>query len=99
MKKLLLSFALISCSFIAFSQTIVKDAAGNYKMVKAAKDSSTDKPTGKTMTDLQGKEWPVYISKTGRPYALRVSKKGTSYKQYLDKKVEPIIIADNKQIN
>lgn len=89
MKKFTLSLA--AALFIALTslsaQTIVKDAQGNYKAVKAQKDSTkvADISTGNTFTDTNGNTWPVYKTKSGRVYALRTSKSGNTYKQYLDK--------------
>lgn len=71
----------------AFAQTIVKDSQGNYSAIKSSRDSSktADINTGKTFTDVKGGVWPVYQTKSGRVYALRTSKTGNTYKQYLDK--------------
>lgn len=91
MKKLIfpsivLALQLMTLGLPSQAQTIVKDAMGNYKAVRAAQDSTKteDVNTGRTFTDSKGKIWPVYKSKTGRIYALRTSKTGKSYKQYLD---------------
>lgn len=86
MKRLFLAIALLVSASVS-AQTIVKDAQGNYSAVKAAKDTAktADIATGKTFTDTKGNKWPVYQTKTGRVYALRTSKSGTQYKQYLDK--------------
>lgn len=92
MKKLLLSIALVICSLSAFSQAKYKmDAAGNYIAVKSVKDTtkSSDLNTGKTFTDSKGGVWPVYKSSTGRIYALRTSKTGNKYKQYLNNPSKP----------
>lgn len=87
MKRLFFSFALLLTSYAVSAQTIVKDATGNYTAVKAAKDTTKSKgiATGKTFTDAHGKVWPVYTNSAGRVYALRTSKNGNQYKQYLDK--------------
>lgn len=87
MKKLLLSFALITCSLAVFSQAKYKtDASGNYIAVKSVRDTtkSAGIATGKTFTDSKGNAWPVFKSSTGRIYALRTSKTGNKYKVYLD---------------
>jgi hypothetical protein len=90
MKKTIISLAsalvIALCSLSASAQTIVKDARGNYTAVKASKDSAktADIATGKTFTDTKGNIWPVYQTKSGRVYALRTSKNGINYKQYLD---------------
>lgn len=82
MKKIILFF-LIACS-TAFGQGIKKGKDGNYyadTTSKAAEKSA--KATGKFFFDSKGQKWPVYESKNGKLFALRTSKSGTQYKQYL----------------
>lgn len=65
------------------SQTVKKDANGNYYAVKMAKDSTGGTETGKTFTATDGTKFPVMMSKNGKLYVIRQSKTGTTYKQYL----------------
>lgn len=65
------------------SQTVRKDANGNYYAVKMAKDSTGGAETGKTFTATDGTKYPVMMSKNGKLYVIRQSKNGTTYKQYL----------------
>jgi hypothetical protein len=83
MKKLFF-IALCLISTVTFGQNIKVDAAGNYVAIHKAKDTTLIS-TGKTFTDSKGNVWPVYKTSAGRIYALRVSKSGNKYKQYLDK--------------
>lgn len=81
MKKALILFFFLGLYFGAKSQTIVKDSTGNYIELKRLDEP--DKLTGKTFTDTKGHVYPVYISKSGKLYIIRLSKTATKYKQYL----------------
>lgn len=89
MKRSFLFLASLLFASTITAQTIVKDSQGNYRSVKDTAKVS-DISTGKTFTDPKGNIWPVYHTKTGRVYALRVSKSGTKYKQYLDNPVKKV---------
>ena len=69
----------------AWSQTVVRDAKGNYTAVKGLKiGKEADKPTGNTYTDAKGIVYPVYVSDKGKVYVIRTSAKtGNQYRQYL----------------
>lgn len=60
---------------------VTKDAKGNY--VVAKKDSASNKSTGSTITDKDGKIHPVYITAKGKLYYMRTSKNGNVYKCYI----------------
>lgn len=90
MKQTLKTIAFVIClltmAFVvgANAQTSVKlDQAGNYVSASAGKDSVSYKATGKTFTDNKGKSYPVYVSKNGKLFVLRISKAGNEYRQYL----------------
>lgn len=83
MKKLVFSLMFLALYFGASSQTVKQDKNGNYIAVKAAKDSTSAKPTGKTYTDTKGNVYPVMISKNGKLFVIRTSKAGNTYNQYL----------------
>jgi len=97
MKRIFSILALVSClAFPASAQTILRDAQGNYQSVRAKKDTSLtpeifiDANGNRHLvyfTDPKGNKWPVYKTSTGRIYALRTSKNGKQYKQYLNKPV------------
>jgi len=86
MKKKILLLVLTACSIIAgsecFSQTAKVYEPGNYVQVKAPVDTTGTK-TGKTYTTSTGVVYPVYISKAGKLFIVRVSRNGDVYKQYL----------------
>lgn len=82
MKKLIVILGLC-LAFNANSQTVKKDPQGNYYASKEAPKGSEAKPTGKTYTDTKGNVYPVMISKNGKLFVVRTSKKGTKYNQYL----------------
>lgn len=44
-------------------------------------------PTAYTYTTNDGKKYPIYLSKNGRAYINRISKKGNEYRQYLDEEI------------
>jgi hypothetical protein len=78
MKKLLFTLTLF-VSLSGFSQTIQKDANGNYHTTKVE-----DKKTGHTYTDEKGTVYDIYTNSKGKPYIMRKSKKtGKEYKSYL----------------
>ena len=67
------------------AQTIKQDDKGNYYAVK---DTRTDSvkviETGKFFTDLNGIKYPIYESKNGKFYIMRISRNTNKpYRQYL----------------
>jgi len=79
---LLIILTAVIHSQTAKSQSMRIDSSGNYVMVHKAK--SEDKPTGKTLTLQDGQKLPIMISKNGKLYVIRTSKKtNRPYKQYL----------------
>jgi Na+-transporting methylmalonyl-CoA/oxaloacetate decarboxylase beta subunit len=78
---LLMVFALPANAQI--KSNVKTDINDNYIAIKT-KDSSINKPTGKTYTDSKGEVYPVYITANNKLYVIRTSKKtGNQYKQYL----------------
>lgn len=74
-----LSFALISLT--GLSQNVKVDSTGNYV---AAQHQDSAKATGKTYTDSKGNVYPVFVSKSGKPFVKRKSNNtGKEYRQYL----------------
>lgn len=88
MKQLTLKIVFIIAILLAmfadsFSQTVTIDKNGNYVQSKSL-DTVKVVNTGKTFTTSKGETYPVYITKTGKLYVLRTSKKtGNKYKMYL----------------
>ena len=85
MKRFIISVVLVLSYFIAFSQAIKRDKAGNFVSAKGTA-KVTDTKTSFTFTDPHGKVWPVYHTARGKFYALKVSKTGKAYKYYLTEK-------------
>jgi len=83
MKKLLFAALLIFAAVTSQAQNAKQDANGNYIAVKATEQKSSAKPTGKTFTDGKGNIFPVYESKNGKLFYVKVSKTGNEYKCYL----------------
>lgn len=82
MKKVFIMLSLCS-ALCAHSQNARLDATGNYVAIHKS-DSTTGTPTHKTFTDTKGNRFPVFVTKTGKLYYMRVSAKtGKQYKQYL----------------
>ena len=73
-------------AYTASAQTYTKDAQGNYTQVKSdtTKGKTSAKPTGKTFTDLKGVRYPIFISKNGKLFYIRVAKtSGKPYNVYI----------------
>jgi hypothetical protein len=91
MKKLffLLAFVLISTiAGVAQSSTKVDYLREGKTFVQAqTSTSSNDTQTEYTWKDKQGVEYPIFITKNGRCYVNRISKKGNTYKYYLPKEL------------
>jgi len=85
MKKLFIAVALL-VSGSAFAQSskpnVRIDNAGNY--VALERSAHMDTATGAFYVSKEGNLYPVYRSrKSGKIYALRISKKGKTYRYYL----------------
>ena len=73
----------------------VKRVNDTFKVEKTTKESDTK--TKFTWEDKQGNKYPIYITKKGSCYIIRVSKKtNKEYKQYLPKDVQSQI---KKELN
>lgn len=71
-------------SGISFGQNVTRDSKGNFVAAKAQNDTATAKLSTYTFTGTKGEILPVYVSKNGKYFIIRVSAKtGNSYKQYL----------------
>jgi len=82
MKHLIFTAIMIMATLACSAQQQVKqNSDGNYVAVATKSES---KPTGKTFTDKDGKKYPVYITKTGKLFVMKRSKKtGKEYRAYL----------------
>lgn len=71
---------------ITYSHAEIIKEGKTYSQV--VKSKTPDKDSGFTYKDSKGNIYPIFISKSGSCYILRVSKKsGKKYKQYLGKEI------------
>lgn len=88
MKRLILCILLTLFSITIYAE--VKREGNTFKTEQTAKSTGTQ--TKYTWEDKAGKKYPVFISKKGNCYVLRVSKKtGKEYKYYLPKDIQETI--------
>lgn len=83
MKKILLFILLFFC--ININAQEYKREGNTFVVVKSAKKSkSSSKETKFTVKDTDGKTYKVYVSKNGKTYINKVSKKsGKTYRKYV----------------
>lgn len=80
MKHLILA-VLMLISINCFSQKNIKLEGNTFSVEQV---ESKDTKTKYTYKDKKGNEYPIYLSKRGKAYIIRTSKKtGKEYKQYL----------------
>lgn len=91
MKRLLTLVVLALMVGTIFSQN-VKREGNTFVEVKSDKVSlKNDSLTAMTYKAKDGKEYPIYLSKNGKAFIVRVSKKsGREYKQYLPQVTEQL---------
>lgn len=93
MKKIFIAVAmLLSLVKLQANETFVVNGT-SYESVKNASQKS--EPTATPYTYKSGgKEYPIYLSKSGRAYVLKVSSKtGSEYKYYLGEEISRDICA------
>lgn len=90
---LMLFLSLVALALEAQTTTTKKEskpnvtvtADGNFVAIPKAATTETAEKTDKTYTDREGKVYPVYRTKKGKHFVMRVSKKtGNPYKYYLE---------------
>lgn len=90
MKKIIIALFALVISFTSFADVIKE---GN--TFKVEKTSTQDEKTKFTWEDKEGKQYPIYKTKKGAYYILRISKKTEKeYKYYLPKEVQEQINKD-----
>lgn len=84
MKKQILVFIFGLCSTFAMAQEKPTYRIEGDQLVRVeTKEKAIDQKTGLSV-NISGQDYPVYISKNGAYYVVRISKKsGKEYKQYL----------------
>ena len=86
MKHLIIILALLLGSFTGYTE--VTREGNTFKVEKTATTSS-DTQTKYTWQDKEGNKYPIYITKRGACYVLRVSKKTSKeYRYYLPKEIQ-----------
>lgn len=87
MKKLFILAVLAICFTMAPAQTY-KVEGNTYKSTQSTQVSDTDILTPYRWEDKDGQSYPIYLSKNGRSYIIRTSKKtGNDYRKYLPEDV------------
>lgn len=82
MKKILVSIVLALCACTIFAQDTYKREGNNFTKVQTVQ-SSSDIQTVYTYT-IKDTTYPIWITRNGRCYVIRISKNGKRYKQYLE---------------
>lgn len=88
MKKLFVMLALLVCAITMSAQTdslSYTREGTNFTKVQTVQQSS-DVKTIYTYT-IKDTMYPIWITKNGRCYIVRVSKNGNEYKQYLEESI------------
>lgn len=97
MKQFIIFIFAITTTFVVIAQNpntiVVKDKTYSVQQNKTAADIKTDY----LYEVKEGETYPIYISKTGKAYIFKVSKKtGSEYKYYLKDDIAKDIIAKDK---
>lgn len=94
MKYIIALLVALSMSVASYAD-VVRDG-DNFKVEKTA-SVNQDTQTKYTWEDKEGNKYPIFITKKGACYVVRVSKKsGKEYKQYLPKDIQETI---KKELN
>lgn len=93
MKYIISLLIMLTLSMSSFAE--VKREGNAFKVEQTSKASDTQ--TKYTWEDKEGNKYPIFITKKGTCYVIRVSKKtGKEYKYYLPKDVQETI---KKELN
>lgn len=85
MRKFIIALMLLVGSAYVSNAQVVRNGK-TFEQVTKTQD--TDKATGFTYKDSKGKEYPIFIGKSGSCYIKKVSvKSGKEYKQYLGEEI------------
>lgn len=103
MKRLLFLIVMLICSSTGVvtnaQQTIILD--GKTFVVQNPAGTPKDSKTEYVFKDAKGVSYPIYISKGGKAYIIKISKKtGKEYKCYIPdigKRINPDAYKDDKQ--
>lgn len=82
MKKLLI-LLMLSISVLSYAQKYKREG-NTFIVVKSTKSKSSSKETKFTIRDTDGKTYKVYVSKNGKTYINKISKKSNKiYRKYI----------------
>lgn len=88
MKYIISLLIMLTLSMSSFAE--VKREGNNFKVEQTSKASDTK--TKYTWEDKAGQKYPIFVTKKGACYVIRVSKKtGKEYKYYLPKDIQETI--------
>lgn len=88
MKYIISLLIMLTLSMSSFAE--IKREGNNFKVEQTSKASDTK--TKYTWEDKEGNKYPIFITRKGACYVIRVSKKtGKEYKQYLPKDIQETI--------
>lgn len=85
MKTFITLLLLFICLNVVGQKNVTVDKNGNY-ISTSTKKTTTNKPTGKYFIDSNKVKYPVYVSSNGKLFYYKISKKGNTYKVYLNTK-------------
>lgn len=93
MKYIISLLIMLTLSMSSFAE--VKREGNTFKVEQPSK--ANDTKTKYTWEDKEGNKYPIFVTKKGACYVIRVSKKtGKEYKQYLPKDIQETI---KKELN
>lgn len=100
MKRLFISVAFALMVGAAFAQSEVRREGNTFVEVQSDKVSlKNDTKTQFTYKTKDGKKYPVYLSKNGKAFIVRVSMKtGREYKQYLPAIIELMNVREEVEL-
>lgn len=90
MKTMFIVIAMLFSVNVINAQSVQREG-DTFSSVKADKEKTPDTQTKYTWKDSKGKSYPVYVSKNGSFYIMKIAKSGKEYKSYLPKDVQEIM--------
>lgn len=92
MKKIFICAIAIMMASASVINAEIKREGNTFSVVSESKQKAEPTATTYKYTTKDGKEYPIYLSKNGRAYILKVSQKsGNEYKQYLGEEISRTI--------
>ena len=91
MKKIIICVLSMMMASASVMNAEVRREGNTFTQVSESKQKAEPTATTYKYTTKDGKEYPIYLSKNGRAYILRVSAKGNEYRQYLGEEISKTI--------